>query len=279
MVAIVIPRYFNPTLIVSAIGVSIRFVNGAGLAMNFRVERSVTSTPDSCSVNVCNMEPTRAVAMNAAFSALGVSAFTVQGGYDVIAGGLFLGDVRRFTSARRDGADVWTDITGDDSGDAYSDVLLRVSNVAMTAAQMIAVAATAMGLVQAPSVAEVLARSDYTKQGPYTAVMVGKAHELIDAACRRIKCRWFIRDKQIHLVSLGLASSASQAVLITPQSIVGDASVGGSGTVSVPVLFDPNIVPGGQVSYLGALARVERVVHQGQTRGGLWTSQVEGRFL
>lgn len=279
MIPVVIPRYFNPTLVVGLLGVSVRFANGQGLQVSFRIERTMLSTPDSCSVSICGLDPVRAIAMGALFTSTGLSPLVVLGGYDGIGAGLFAGDVRSFSSARRAGPDLWTDVIADDAGDAYADVPLRVSTVAMTAAQMIAVAATAMQLGQAPSVAEVLSRSDYTKQGPYTAVMVGKAHELIDAACRRIKARWWVRDKQIHLASLGLPSQASKAVLLTPQTVVGEPAFKGSGQISLPTLFDPNIVPGGQVSYLGTLFRVERVVHTGQTRGGLWTSAVEGNAV
>lgn len=279
MAVVVIPRYFNPTLVVTSLGTIATFRNGQGLAMEFRIERSIKSTPDTCGLSICNMDPIRAVGMGAIFSQLGVSQVTVAGGYELVVAGMFLGDVRRFRSARRSGPDVWTDIDADDSGDAFSDVPIRVSTFQMTAAEMIGVAATAMGVVQSPSVAEVIATGDYTRQGPFGCVMTGHARDLLDAACRRLGCRWWLRDKQLFLARLGLADKTRPAVLITPSAVVGDVSIGGSGELSVPMMFDPNVVPGGQVSYLGSLFRVEHVVHSGGTRGSLWVSEIEGRVL
>lgn len=285
MVVALFPRYFNPTLVVTMPGLVVTFANGRGLQIAFRIDRSMLGTPDSCDVAIANLEPTNAKLANTAFATLGISTLSIAGGYDGITAGMFVGDVRSFRSAHRVGVDVWTECKADDGGDAYSETLLRISTYQMTAAEMIAIAATAMGLVQGPSVAPVLATSDYTRVGPFSFVMVGKAHELLDAACRRIGARWWIRDKQLHLARLGQPDRTRPAVLIGPESITGEVAIGGSGEIEIPCMFDPNIVPGGQVAYRPAavspptLARVERVVHTGQTRGALWSSQVTGRLL
>ncbi len=281
MVAAVIPiaRYYNPTIEVSMVGTLVRSANGQGLAITFSVERTLTSTPDTCRVNVCGLDPVRAAAMGAVFQATGKSPLLLRFGYDLVTGGLFAGDVRKFVSQRRSNADVWTDADADDGGDGYSSVVLRISNVGMTAQNMIEVAAAAMGLIVSPAALETIAATDVGKQGPYTSVMTAAAHELIDAACRRLRCRWWIRDGQVFLAALGQPDRTRPAVLVTPQTLVGDVATGGSGEIAMPVMLDPNIVPGGQVSYLTTLFRVEKVVHSGGSRGVLCTSAIEGRAL
>lgn len=278
-VLIPIARYFNPSIEASMVGISALFTNGEGLTIDFQVERSITSTPDSCRVSICGLDPVRAQAMGALFQATGTSKLSMRFGYDGVLGGLFVGDVRRFVSQRRSGTDVWTDAEADDGGQSYDSVVVRISNVGMTAQQMIELAALYMGLTVSPQAYQVIASSDATKQGPYTAVMTAAAHDLLDAAARRLGCRWWVRDTQIFLASFGQPDTTRPAIVVFPDTLVGDVATGGSGEMSFPVMLDPNIVPGGQVSYQGTRIRVDRVIHSGASRGKLCTSAVEGRAL
>lgn len=282
MVALVpIARYYNPSIEVSMVGISSLFTNGEGLTMSFEVERTLTSTPDTCKVSICGLDPVRAQAMGALFLATGTSKISVRFGYDGILGGLFVGDVRDFVSQRRAGDDVWTDATADDGGQSYSDAVIRPpqSNVAQTAEQTIRIAAAYMELIVSPQAEAVIAATEPGPAGPYTSVFSGKASELMDAVCRRINCRWWIRDTQLFLTRLGAPDSTRPAVLVFPQVLVGDVSTGGSGEIALPMFCDPNVVPGGQVSYLGTRFRVERVVHSGASRNALCVSMVNGRAL
>jgi len=274
------PRYFNPTLTIATAGQVTTFANGKGLNMSFVVERSMLGTPDSCTVGIANQDPKTATLVGAAFSVLGQSLITLAGGYDALIVGMFAGDLRRYQPAQRSGADVWTRITADDAGDAYSEVRSPlVSTVAQTAAELIALAVAVMDLIPAPSVAQVLATSEATKIGQFSAVHVGLAHELLDVAARRIDCRWWIRNRQLHFARLGLVESGLPAIIIPPEAVIGEPQIGGSGTLRLPALYDPNVVPGGPIVYLGARARVERVIHAGQTRAGVWSSMIDGRFI
>jgi hypothetical protein len=249
--------------------------------MTFEVTRSMQGEPDTCTVGICNQDPLTSNAIGAAFSLLARKTIVLTGGYDALQVGLFAGDLRSYAPGQRQGPDVWTRMVADDGGQAFAETIIRppISTVNQTAAGLISIAAQAMGLIPAPSVAAVLASSDATKIGPYSAVFAGHAHELLDIACRRIVARWWIRDLQLHLARLGLPEAGLPAIVIPPEAVIGEPQIGGSGTLHLPALFDPNVVPGGQIAYQGALARVERVVHSGQTRAGVWASMIDGRFL
>lgn len=255
------------------------FAHREGLTIGFSISRTMSASPDTARVEIVNLDPVRASAMGAALMATGRATLEVSAGYDDTSARIFRGDVRRMDTSRRQGADLITTITADDGGDAIADVPIRVTNAGMTAAQMIDVAAAAMGVALHPSAAEIVARADTGTQGPYTAVMVGRASELLDAACRRLRCRWWLRDGQVHLSSLGRVAASRPAVLLTPQVLVSEPSLVGAGLVSFAALLDPNHVPGSQVSYEGRAFRVEGVVHSGQTRGSAWVSQITGRAL
>jgi hypothetical protein len=275
-----IARYFNPTFRVALLGQTVTFENGQGLNMGFQIQRTMTQTPDTCDVTIEGLSPVRTQAMAAIFSATGESAVEIQAGYDRTRAGLFRGDLRNFSGPKRVGPSEIVRLTADDGGNAFTDVIIRrISNAGMTASEMIDTAATAMQIVLGPSVAKVLAASDPGRQGPYTAVFTGRASELLDAACRRIRARWWIRDGQLVLGHRGLPDSSRKAVVVPPGAIVSGPSTQGSGLSEAVVFLDPNIVPGSQV-VLGSLRlRVEAVVYSGETRGGIWTAQIVGRKL
>lgn len=282
---VIVPRYFDPNLTVQVGTYVVAFAKGTGYEISFNIQRSLSTTPDSCTVSIGNILPVTANAMLATFSALGPESRTimsVRGGYGLVSTGLFIGDVRTFVSSRRDGPDLWTDVTADDGGYAYSEVAVPPelrSTAGLTAQNMVDIAATLMQLIPAPSVAAAIAAGDPSVQGPYTCVTIGKAHELLDAAARRLYCRWWIRDGQIHFSRLGIPTTNRPAIVANAQNVVGSVSFGGSGTITLPMLFDPNLVPDSQVQFERAMFRIETVQHTGSTRGGLWTSTVQGKAL
>lgn len=286
-----IARYFNPTLSVTIGPVTVVFANRLGLEMSFTVSRSMSSTPDSAQVTIANLDPVRTGQMFALFSAAGalsLQQLRILAGYDATPIGLFAGDLRKFTSRRVSGPDVFTDAVADDGGNAVADVVIppyarsttgrTPTDLINTALTLINSSGKSLPIVLAPPAADIMAAGDQSRSY-YSAVTIGKVTDLLDEAARRLYCRWRIRDSQLHLSALNRSDRNRPALVLLPQNIVGDISFGGSGEIEVPVLMDPNIVPGGQVSYLNSAFRVENVVHSGATRGGLWTSAIRGRAL
>lgn len=296
MTLVPIVRYFNPTLTINMVGTVVVFANGEGLNVRFNVSRTLASTPDTASVAIEGLDPVRAKLMNLVFASRGLvpvslAAMTILAGYDATFAGLFRGDLRSFSTGEQEGTSLWTRATADDGGDAYSDATLPSalsSSAGLTAQEMIDTAAAVMKLGQSPSVAIVIAQTVPTKQGRFTAVVVGKASELMDAACRRLRCRWWIRDQQLFLGIRGQVDPSRKAVVLTPATLVAPLSEDGAGLVTLSTFMDPNIVPGGQVlnvpsferGELPTAFRVEAVVHSGETRGGSpWVSKITGRAL
>lgn len=180
-----------------------------------------------------------------------------------------------------EGPDKLVQATADDGGATLADVPVRISNALMTSVQMVEVAATLLGLLVHPSARIVLAAANPAQQLPFTSVMIGHATELLDAACRRMRCRWWTRDRQLFLLARrGIVDAARPAVVILPQTQTSPLSAKGGGLYDVGSLFDPNIVPGSQVFVDARYLRVESVVHSGETIGGeVWTSAITGRTL
>lgn len=282
MVAFVpVVRYFNWALAVTILGAPFVFLNGEGLNMSFRVRRSVSADPDEAEVGVEGVEPIAARALNRVFSELGVGPLLVQGGYDAVLGGLFAGDLRSLTAPVQRGPALWVLAAGDDAGDRIADALVPINTtLGLTAGQMVTIAAAALGVAPGPTVAAVLATARPDAVLPFSAAGVRKASDLLDAACRRIGCRWWVRDLQLHLGRRGLVDPTRPAIILTEQNITAPLAEDGSGVVRVPAFFDPNMVPGSQVIYLGTAFKIESVTHSGETRGTrIWTSEIEARAL
>lgn len=286
-----VPRYYDPALTATVGPTTVIFAKGQGLQMSFSVERSITPTPDTARVSIANLDTARTGAMLALFAAAGplsLQQLRLQGGYSGALTGFFGGDLRKFTSARVSGSDIYTDVLADDGGNAVADVVIPTHARSTLARNPTDLAGTALALINssgksapitlAPSAAEILAAGDQSRSY-YQAVTIGKVTDLLDEMARRLYCRWRIRDQQLHLSSLYQADKNRPALVLLPEIITGEISFGGSGELEVSLLFDPNLVPGGQVVYLNSAFRVDHVVHSGSTRGGLWTSTIRGKAL
>lgn len=287
-----IPRYYNPSLSVSLLGQTVLFRDGLGLDVKFRIQRTTQAVPDTCAVEIEGIALERRLAMGALFSTVGSTEAIVLGGYDGVQAGMFRGTLREFRSTVRSGAATKTTFRADDGGDAIADANLPSkvkSTIGLTPQNAIDLAVAALSayetlagrapIVAHPSVAAIVAASDPSRTTPYTAVHVGSAKDLLDKTCRRIRARWWIRDGQLFLGRRGFVDASRPAVLVTPQTLIAEPAIEGSGLQTLQVFFDPNIVPGSQVVYLGSHLRVEAVVHQGRTRGEVWSSTITGRSL
>lgn len=275
---IAIPRYFAPELEASILQTSVR-----GLTMRFAVRRSMAVEPDTCELSIAGLASARLQAMAALFNTLGTSTLQLRGGYSGALAGIFTGDVRSFRGPVREGGDTWAHIMADDGGDAISNTIVRIpspaaSTLGLTAQQMIEVAAAAMSLTLDPSVAAVVSASDPTTQGPYTAVQTSRAVDLLDAACRRIRARWWVRDGKILLGRKGVVPA--KATRIPNGAVIQEPATAGSGLMRAVVFFDPNLVPGGQAVIGTQAFRIESAAHAGETNSAqVWTSDIVGRAL
>lgn len=284
-------RYYNPTAIVTIVGQVVTFAQGEGLNFSFRVDRSINAEPDSCSLAIEGLDYFRAKLMGAAFREVPIGqVVTVQAGYDALTAGLFTGTLRSFRPNVRRGPALLTYAEADDGGEAYSEAVIQLpaSTAGLTSAEMVRIAAVGLQVVVHPDTDAVIAGGTAAAQGPFSAAGVRKAADLMDAAARRLRARWWIRDGQLFMARRVLPSSRPAVIIAVPTPgptmpgvpVIEELTEDGSGIATCTTFFDPNIVPGGQVRYAGQSFRVERVVHSGETRGASpWSSRIVGRSL
>lgn len=286
-------RYYNPIAIVTVVGQAITFVNGEGLNMKIDIERTLAPEPDQCRLAIEGLDPFRARLMGQVFRETRIGqGVTVQLGYDAVPIFAFSGVLESFTDSTRRGEALWTLATAGDGADAFDDVALPPalnSNVGLTPQQQIDIAIAALGIAPGPSVPIVVAGANPLAQGPFSASGVRRATDLLDAACLTLRCRWWIRDRQLHMARKGLPDPTRPAIIIAPQQpgprlpgvpLVEPVTFGGGGIMHAATFLEPNMVPGGQVSYQGGLFRIEHVVHSAETRSSTpWISRIVGRAL
>jgi hypothetical protein len=284
----VIRRLFNPRIAANVATQPVLYGNGEGLRMSFSITRSLTSAPDVCRMSIWNLSPARVALMtelvDAASFAPPSQQLSLAVGYDETTMGLFTGDIRELQT-RKSGVDQVTTVVADDGGDAFTDVPIRLTSAGLTPQNMVDVAVAAMQLAIDPSVAQILATSSPQAVSPYTAVVIGRASDLLNEVTRRIGARWWIKDKTLHMARRGQAAQvAGMAVVIKSDMLMSEIEREGPDLVRFTSMLDPNITPGGQVALSGGLSRsgpkyyrVEAASYQGDTMGAMWRATVIGR--
>lgn len=235
------------------------FVNllGQGLRVVFSVHRTMTPTPDSCTLALYNMDPLRRMTIQSQFVEQGTSNMTIMSGYGGVVKPLFNGNVRKMRGVVREGADIATQLTGDDGGDIFENVEMNVSYPAMGADQMIQVAIAAMvakgiPIVPHPSVAAVIGQSNPgALLKIHNVVHVGGVTDLLDEAARLLGSRWWVRDGQLMLAKQGLPSDGVAGVVLPRTHWLTEPVEDDEDIVSLATFLDPIIVPGRRIDVIG----------------------------
>ena len=283
-------RYFNPFAIVTVVGNLITFVNGEGLNMRITITRSLEPEPDTCELGIEGIDPVRARLMGRVFRETSAAQIVnVQLGYDAIPTNAFTGRLESFQDVVPRGQSTWTFALAGDGADAWdTDKLVPAKAALAPISTQIEGAMAVLGLVPSPTVAPVLAGGNPAAAGPFTESGVRTAADLLDTACRTLRCRWWIRDGMLWLSRNGVPNPGP-AIVLAPNvpgprlpgtPLVEPVAYGGSGLIQCTTFLEPALVPGGQVVYEGGAFRVEHVVHSAETRSAApWVSRIIGRAL
>jgi len=301
---ITFPRYYKPGCLITISGLVIDAAIAAALGIPaprvvFAIKRSMTPTPDTCSLTVYGLAPERATAMLTLFAEIGRAPMTLAIGYDGITGLAFTGDIRsmRLDRSQLDHALV---MTADDGGDAIADAVLPaefVSTAGASARRQITAAVLVMSaeiakngrppIVEHPSVAAAVAGTSVAASTLiYTAVRVGTASDLLNEAARLLGVRWWLRDGMLFMAARGIPTD-HRAVLLPRAHWLDTPSEDAEGLMHVKTFADPNITPGRMIAIQGRLSigevdwlRVETTDVAGDTEGSTpWSTTCVCRRL
>lgn len=275
-------RLFNPSLTLTIAGQGVLFQDGEGLRVSFDVSRSINLTPDACRVQVWNLAEARRLAMGALFASSGTAPLVLAAGYDGMNVGMFMGDVRRLQTSKRSGPDIITVADADDGGQALDKDLVALSLPAgmpsstfWTVQQAVELAMAVAGLAPGPSTVAALAGH---VSAPHAFVGLSTVQTLLEQAARTLQVRFFMRDGLLHCVGRTIPPDKGLAVIVSPDHLMSDIEVDGSGVTYWTQMLDPNIVPGRWVNCLGVEYEVQSTVQRGDTHAGPWSVRVSARI-
>ena len=266
------------TLVVQTQTSSKKWTSGQAwdLDFSFQVEKGAGSDPNSAKIQVWNLNPES----RRAISDGGVSV-QLSAGYVGTEGLIFSGDVDEATTTR-DGADLVTQISCSDGGQAIRSTVVNISTAQDSpVSSVIDELLDTLGLSKG-SLASV---TGALKQG---ITSITPAKKLLDEICASSGLQWSVQDGTIQTHKIGEGTSGTVVVLSVESGMVGipvrmverdqQGNVTRTG-VQVRSLLQPGLNPGRRIrvksDWVSGDFVVERITHTGSTFGGEWYTDVE----
>jgi hypothetical protein len=248
-----------------------------GLRVQFKVDKSLDSTPNSATVTITNAAThTRATLQTKPL------VVDLQAGHDDTLRHVFTGDLRDGRSVL-DGVDWSTILQLGDGERAYRAARTsRSYKAGTTVATALKDAADAMGL-QLPS--DVVASSDLQAQFATGRSLHGPARDELTRLLAPFGYHWSVQDGRLQILkdqdpTNGAALTLDQSSGMIGAPVFGSPEKNGApAQLHVKALLYPELTPGCLVdvssSQIEGVFRVTKVTHAGDTHGDDWTTDIE----
>lgn len=249
------------------------------LRVQFNIEKSVDSSPNTCDVTITNLsERTRA---NVTKKPVIVR---LDAGYQDDVRHLFTGDLR-WGNSQRETTDWETLLQLADGDRAYR--YARVNRSFKPGTNVLTVlqeCAKTFGLELDKSV---VASDALKKQFASGKTLTGTTRDELTALLAPFNYRWSFQDGRLQILT-DEETRADRAILVNQANgMIGIPSYappnnpGEPPMLTVKMLLYPQLTPGGTIQVqsknLDGIFRVERVTHTGDTHGDEWTSEIEAK--
>lgn len=116
-------------------------------------------------------------------------------------------------------------------------------------------------------------------------VLSGKSEKQFDKLARSMGFTWSVQDGALLLLGPKETIGTNAAVLSSTTGMIGAPEPGEKGFVKVQALIQPDLIPGRAVEIrsrndrLNGFYRIDKAVYVGDTWGGEWTVNIEGKPL
>lgn len=250
-----------------------------GLRVQFKIKKTLKKEPNEGEVNIYNLSPAHRAALQKKDQ-----PFVLEAGYGTDLQRVFSGTVR-FCDSTREGPDWISKIQSGDGETAYRYATVSESfGKGTPVAVVFQKVAQATGLDVSQAVAKVAATTIEQFTKGYAAH--GFARTEIDRLLKGRGLEWSIQDGKLQVLSTGAPAGGEILVLDSSTGLVGSPEHGTPEKGKVPVLkvkslLQPRLAPGGLVRVEAASVpgggnfRIETVVHQGDTMGQDYYSDLE----
>jgi hypothetical protein len=257
-----------------------------GLRIAFKVERSTsTKPPNKAEIQIYNLsEDSRARTQKRN------AAIVLQAGYPDTIGQLFSGNVKTVSHVRS-GADWITKVVSADGEVQYRTARISESFKAGTKPEQVAQKLIDALKLKAGNVLKEIAKGDFAKgltEFTNGKVLQGNAAKELDTLLSSLGLTYSIQDGALQVLRFGKATEAPAVVLNTETGLIGSPEFGETGkdkhtVLKVKSLLQPELVPGRRIKLESetkdCIARVEKVIHTGDTHGPAWYSDCECTIL
>ena len=246
-----------------------------GLDISFDIEKSTRHEPNKAKISIWNLTKDHRDQLEGLSVQRGQGRIRVEleAGYQGNNSLIFRGDLRTAKTVR-DGADLITDLEGEDGGRAVLWSRVNRSFPAGTRVdQVVRACADAMG-VGAGNTDEIVRGAQLVTGGntfPEGTVLEGAAADQLRRILRSLGLRYSVQNGALQILRRGEPLQATAVRLAPSTGLLGRPEVNADGTVSATTLMNPDIYPGRRAQFdtvdLAGAFRVERTKYQGDTFG------------
>lgn len=252
------------------------------LDIAFEVDRSVTHEPNKARVRVWNLNATHRRQLHSLSRSRGPGriACRLEVGYRGATHVIFQGQLQTAQSTQ-EGADIVTDVEGQDSGRAYRQS--RVSESFPPGTRIDTVVrrlVEALGIGQG-NLSEVsgLALSSGVREFADGTVIAGRASDQLTEILRACGYRWSVQNGVLQVLGRARGLRA-ESVLLTPSTgLIGSPSADVDGKIKIRSLIIPDLYPGRTVRLdareMQGVYRIEKTKHTGDIAGADWYVDLE----
>jgi hypothetical protein len=249
-----------------------------GLDVAFRVSKTLAREPNTAEVQLWNLAPST----RQRFEAVKRQRIRIEAGYGDGLGVIFEGDLRKGAS-HRDGPAVVTTLEAADGERAYRGARVNRSFGPDTSLRSV-IESVARSLGLGLGNLDEVSDADFEGLGQSYAegtVVSGPARDELDGLLRSAGIEWLIQDGVLQLLVRDRALRAT-AVRLTPGTgLVESPSLDSENVLRARALLQPGIYPGRKVvvesEFITGTYRVQRAEYLGDTRGGDWIVEIEGK--
>lgn len=251
----------------------------ADLRIQFRLERALKKVPAPCTIRVTNLnaDSRRLISRKP----VGVS---LEAGYDGMMKLLYTGDMT-YVNTTQDGPDITTVIECGDGLRVYSNARARATyGKGTTLKKILRDLASNIGMELPPNIIQ---STDLDQQVTDGMAVFGPVRNVFTSLLAPLGYTWTIQNGK--LVILKESETDGDYLISEETGMIGFPEVGSPEkngkppTITVRCILFPELRAGSRVAlqskFINGSFKIERVVHQGDTHGSAWETEVELRQL
>lgn len=248
--------------------------------LSFKVDKDLAAKPNKAEIHIWNLTEAHRSAIEQMTD--GVPCI-IEAGYVESTSSIFVGTLRSSLSVI-EGSDIITTLESGDGEKATRKARVNLTVKPKTpTTDILKLAAKSLGVGEGnlnQAIGQINAAGFATFFSAGT-VLSGSAAREMSNLCRALGLTWSIQDGKLQILQLTKTLDGEAIKLGSSTGMIGTPSVDSKGVLKVRALMIPNVFPGRKLVLDGARLkgqyRIEKTTHAGDTFGGDWYVDIEGK--